>query len=199
MIIIALAGRKGSGKTEVAEMLENHPATDPGPDGPTLVFNLAFGERIKKMLEVMGVPDVSLWGNDDQKMVPIPALGGVTGRHLMVTLATEWGRNMIHPDVWVKVTEQEFKDLEFTYQDTPAKVIVIIDDLRFQNEYDFLVSKGAMILGVERGELQGRMEDQHISEQLPYRFAELGIPVLKNDSTLADLHQKVIALAVPNP
>jgi len=34
---------------------------------------------------------------------------------------------------------------------------------------------------------------------LPYRFAELGIPVIKNDSTLAELHQKVIALAVPNP
>lgn len=199
MILIALAGRKGSGKTEVAEMLENHPATDPGPDGPTLVFHHSFGERIKQMLAVMGAPEHSLYGNDDQKMVPIPELGGVTGRHLMVTIATEWGRNMVHPDIWVMVIEQELKELEKSYKDTPAKVFVIIDDLRFQNEFDFLKSKGAMILGVERGELPGSMLDQHISEQLPYRFAELGIPVLKNDSTLADLHQKVIALAVPNP
>lgn len=199
MIIVALAGAKGSGKSEVAEMLENHPAADPAPDGPTLVFHLAFGERIKQMLEVMGAPDASLYGNDDQKMVPIPELGGVTGRHLMVTIATEWGRNMVHPDIWVMVIEQELKELEKSYKDTPAKVFVIIDDLRFQNEYDFLKSKGAMILGVERGELPGKMEDQHISEQMPYRFAELGIPVIKNDSTLAELHQKVIALAVPNP
>lgn len=199
MIIIALAGRKGSGKTEVAEMLENHPATTNGPDGWSYVHRLAFAGPIKEMLAVMGVPEHSLYGNDAQKMVPIPELGGVTGRHLAVTLGTEWGRTLVHPDIWVMVMEQEFKALEEEYEGQSAKVFVIIDDLRFQNEYDFLVSKGAMILGVERGELPGRMEDHHISEHLPYRFAELGIPVLKNDSTLADLHQKVIALAVPNP
>lgn len=199
MRIIALAGRKKSGKTEVAEVLQTHPATTPGPDGPTLVFYISFGNRIKAMLEVMGAPEDSLYGNDDQKMVPIPELGGVTGRHLMVTIATEWGRNMVHPDIWVMLVEQELKELEDQYKDTTAKVFVIIDDLRFQNEYDFLKSKGAFIIGVERGELPGQMTDQHISEQLPYRFEELGIPVLKNDSTLAELHRKVIALAVPNP
>lgn len=199
MITIALAGRKGSGKSEVAEMLENHPATNPGPEGSALVFRMAFGDRIKSMLAGMGAPEDSLYGNDDQKMVPIPELGGVTGRHLMVTIATEWGRNMVHPDIWVMVLEKELKELEQLDNISSSKVFVIIDDLRFQNEYDFLVSKGAMILGVERGELPGRMEDQHISEQLPYRFAELGIPIIKNDSTLAELHQKVIALAVPNP
>lgn len=194
MRIIALAGRKGSAKSTIKEMLIDHPAINPDQ-----TWQCSFGAAAKSMLAAIGIPEDSLFGNDEQKSVPLPQFGGVTGRHLMVTLATEWGRNMIHPDIWVMVMEHELEEVkQSAFMETYIPT-VIIDDLRFQNEYDFLKSKGAFIIGVERGELPGSMLDQHISEQLPYRFEELGIPVLKNDSTLAELHQKVIALAVPNP
>lgn len=194
MRIIALAGRKGSGKSTVKALLQNHPNVNADETN-----EVSFASPIKRMLAEMGVPEDSLYGDDEQKNVPLPEFGGVTGRHLAVTLGTEWGRNMIHKSIWVMAMALEVKALEEMDAEDGTNSVLIIDDLRFQDELEFLRSKGATIIGIHRGELPGSMLDQHISEQLPYRFAELGIPIIKNDSTLAELHQKVIALAVPNP
>lgn len=181
---IGLAGRKHSGKSEVAKILGQHFQKSGVP-----VQVLSFASPLKCMLETLGIPKEAIYGKDKEK--PLEGYGGITGRHLMVTLGTEWGRKLVHQDIWIFALAQKAKNLEG---------IIVIDDVRFESELHWLQSqKDATILGVERGELPGRMEDQHISEQLPYRFAELGIPIIKNDSTLAELHQKVIALAVPNP
>ena len=57
---------------------------------------------------------------------------GVDTRHLMRTLGTEWGRNCIHPGVWIMAWQTQVK------QTLDAGFNVVTDDIRFQNEYHAL-------------------------------------------------------------
>jgi len=85
----------------------------------------------------------------------IPWLG-VTGRHLMQTAGTEWGRNLVHPDFWVRLAQRRI-------QTQPDKRIVF-DDVRFDNEARMICGLGGVIIGIRRDfpTLRGQMN--HASE-----------------------------------
>lgn len=184
IVPIAFCGLKGCGKSEAGLALNRLGYT-----------RFSFGDPMKYMLLSLGVPHSALWGNDEEKNKPQKVLGGKSTRQAMVTLATEWGRNIMHPDIWVMAMQMQLEEQPLVYPTT----LVYMDDLRFQNEYDWLRSKDAIIIGIQRGELPPRPEGLHISEQLPYRFEELGIPVIKNDGSIAELQEKVIALTTLPP
>ena len=75
----------------------------------------------------------------------------------MITLGTEWGRNMIHPDLWVKALEWEIRGLV----EQGIKHFVI-DDLRFHNEVNwFRTIPEYIIVKLER---QGLEQLTHQSE-----------------------------------
>lgn len=185
--IIMIAGPKGSGKSEVAKHFTQAL--------PEQWIRLSFGDPMKRMLQVIGVPYHALWGNDEAKNQPQEVLGGETTRKAMVTLATEWGRDIINPNLWVLTMQVQLSEMKHRF----PKANFIIDDLRFQNEYDWGRNLGAQIIGIQRGELPPQPPDLHISEQMPYRFEELGIPVVKNDSSIADMNRKVVALTTLPP
>lgn len=80
----------------------------------------------------------------DMKEAPIPLLGGVTTRHLLQTLGTEWGRAQVNRDVWViaaRATIQAALD---------AGQRVVVDDVRFPNEHELLAELGATMVRVDR-------------------------------------------------
>lgn len=54
---------------------------------------------------------------------------GVDTRHILQTLGTEWGRNCIHPDVWVTAWKRQVDS--FLAMGIP----VVCDDIRYVNEY----------------------------------------------------------------
>lgn len=62
------------------------------------------------------------------KSMRIPEMG-VNTRHILQTLGYEWGRQCIHPDVWVRMWERQAKHY------LSMGVPVVSDDVRFQNEY----------------------------------------------------------------
>lgn len=132
--IIALAGKAGSGKNAVAEILKYEIAD---------CATLAFADRLKWGLAQMC--DVNL--NDmsrAEKEAPVPHLAGlgeITPRHLAQTLGTEWGRS-IHPDLWVHL-------LALDIAQTTAPV-AIITDCRFPNEVAWVKSQGGVIWWIER-------------------------------------------------
>lgn len=64
------------------------------------------------------------------KEVPIVELGGKTPRYLLQTIGTEWGRELITPQVWVNVMAERLWKT--------AADVVLIDDLRFENELTFI-------------------------------------------------------------
>lgn len=133
--IIALAGKAGSGKNSVADILDQE-------IGDCAEF--AFADRLKFMLAV-GL-DVNLNDMDRaEKEAPVQHLEQldpkITPRYLAQTLGTEWGR-AIHPDLWVHLLAQDIAQ-------TTAPV-AIITDCRFPNEVRWVKSQGGVVWWVER-------------------------------------------------
>lgn len=119
MLIIGLTGRAGSGKDTLANYLCIH-------HGFTQV---AYADPIRDALELgLGIESHHL--REDKESI-IPWLG-VSGRHLMQTLGTEWGRDLIHPDLWRLLLQRRIDRL----QDETDRCV--ISDLRFPNEADWL-------------------------------------------------------------
>lgn len=160
MRLIGIAGPARAGKDMLCSyMLDNL-------DG--IWLRSSFADPLKEMLRAIGV-DCS----DDAKAV-VSDDYGVTPRHMMQTLGTEWGRNLIDGDIWVKA----FARLN-------AGKCVIVPDIRFENEAALVREHGVLIHLVGRGGIKGN----HVSEK-PINFKE-GDIVIDNSRDLAWLYSQV--------
>ncbi len=145
--IIGFAGLKQSGKSTAAEHLVDNGFT-----------KLSFAQPIKDiawfLMRGFGLPthyvDQLL---TEHKEVIIPELG-VSSRHLMQTLGTEWGRQLIHPDIWVMSMSKRLVG--------EPDDLIVFDDIRFENEAKMIRDMGGLIIHVDRGDLIA--SDIHISE-----------------------------------
>lgn len=165
--IIAVMGVAGSGKTIVARRLEKYGFA-----------RTRFASPIKDMLRVgLGLTEAQLDGDD--KAQPIADLGGVSARVMMQTLGTDWGRRMIHPDLWAMVWKRHAAKL-----DGP----IVVDDLRFPNEAAAIREMGGAIWRVYR---PGLVTMDHASERSQKHIDE--DLLLNNATTLADLEKSVDA------
>lgn len=175
--IIGLAGFKGSGKSTLAREIP----------GPKVI--LSFAAPIKLALEAMGIPAEYLH-NPELKDVRQDILCGHSARHAMVTLGTEWGRNIMGPDFWVRIWRQKV-------QETPVGVTVIVDDVRFPGEVEAIRELGGFVVSIERPGIRPPppsawkfwAERVHESESL-----RLVGPVIVNDGTPQDLLEKFRAV-----
>ena len=110
-----------------------------------------------------------------------------TPRHLMQTLGTEWGRQSVDPEIWVKLTKANILAQQAEGFD------VVVTDARFENEIAMLQELGARIVHIDRPGLT--VDLSHPSEQqistLPYDHKII------NDGTLLDLGENIIPLVRP--
>lgn len=167
-MIIGLCGLKQSGKSTAARYLiqkrgfVRHSLADP----------------LKKMLKVIGLTDEQLWGG--HKEVPIALLDGKTPRHAMQTLGTEWGRNCISDDFWLRV-----------WFETLPPGDVVCDDVRFENEADMIRRLGGVVVEIARPVLvEMPRADRHASELLGFTSDE----TILNLGTVEELEQDIAAL-----
>lgn len=109
------------------------------------------------------------------KEQPIPALG-VNVRRMLQTAGSDWGRQMIHPDLWVTIAKAK---IERCLQ---AGVPVVVDDLRFPNEYEMILGLGGHPVKVVRSGT--RPYQGHASEGLLEAYP---MTLLQNNSTLGEL------------
>lgn len=149
--IIGLIGPMGVGKTTLAKGLMQK-----------FVFvRCGFADALKQMLisfvENQGCD--YLQSNDmfygSSKGIPSKYLNGRTPRHAMQTLGTEWGRNLIHPDLWLDAWMRRI-------QSYSQNTSVVVDDVRFVNEAECLQNLGGKIILLSRN---GYIPSAHISEQ----------------------------------
>jgi len=154
MKLIGLAGAKGSGKTTIAKEI----AVAHGK----LAYVQSFAAPIKRMINMLlisaHVTDPDYYTRGDGKEFKLGSMGGVTTRHMMQTLGTEWGRNMVHPDLWCNIMRE---DLPFLQRGKME--IVVIDDVRFQNEVDMVTSMGGVVFEIIRPD-GPQHDDNHRSE-----------------------------------
>lgn len=131
-MIIALTGLAGSGKSTAAKhLVEKH--------GFTLV---KFAAPLKDMLRPLGLGDREIEG--DLKEVPCALLGGRTPRHAMQTLGTEWGRECMDPDLWIRIA------LKRAAAELDQGGKVVMDDCRFPNEAEAVLARGGSIVRITR-------------------------------------------------
>lgn len=120
-----------------------------------------------------------VYGNAEQKERLIPEVG-VTGRHLMQTLGTEWGRELIRDDLWVRLASERIHNAVHVRQ-----VPVVMDDVRFPNEAAMLRDLGAELWRMERPSIgastQGHASEGALSGLKPQRVIVNGrsIPILE--------------------
>lgn len=145
--VVALVGQAGSGKSEVAQhLVANH--------GFTLV---KFTGILKDMCRVLGLTERELEG--DLKESPSSLLLGQTPRYAMQTLGTEWGRDILHPDLWSHVWK--IKALRMLEEGKK----IVADDCRFLNEAKFIRSPHpSQIWRIKRKDLPPPMEHQSETE-----------------------------------
>lgn len=145
-LLIAFTGRAGAGKSTAAQYLIEHKN----------FVRLRFAGPLKAMLRALGLTDREIDG--DLKEQPCDTLCGRTPRRAMQTLGTEWGRELIAPDLWVSLFA---RDAELHRL---AGVSVVCDDLRFPNEAATIRKLGGKIIGVasnDAPEVQAHVSEQH--------------------------------------
>lgn len=174
-ILIGLHGRARSGKDTVARYLALHLA----------LISYAFADPLKQALAgIFNLTQAHLEG--DLKEVPLPVIGR-SPRELMQLLGTEWGRDLVHPQLWLLLAEQNLHLLAEHHQDMRGAVV---RDVRFENEADWLRGKGGVIVHILRPDAQ----------KVAAHTSELGLTVgpndlvIHNDGTLAELYDKLDAL-----
>lgn len=136
----------------------------------------AFAGPLKRMLEAGFSIDPTVWDDHEAKEKTIPWLGK-SARYLAQTIGTEWGRNMIHPDVWLLIAEQAL------FSDTRP---MIVTDVRFDNEALWIRKHGGVVVRVEAADEWTPDNAGHASEK---GVADgLVNHVVRNDGTIEDLH-----------
>jgi hypothetical protein len=116
----------------------------------------------------------------DYKEEPCPFLKGRTPRHAMQTLGSDWGREMIHPEIWIEAWQQRTLGLLNRGLD------VVIDDCRFENEAEAVRKLGGKIVEVT-GRSKG-LSKKHKSE------AGIGEPDMSitNVTSLEQFQQDIV-------
>lgn len=134
-LVIGFAGPKGCGKTFNA-MRVCHEV-----DKLRMSFSMeAFATPLKCMLSAIGVPHEHLH-DPSLKETPLSyPFEGLTARRLMQTLGTEWGRDMASKSLWV-----DLMDNTIAYLAIGGTNVVIIDDVRFADEAQYVTSQGVLV------------------------------------------------------
>lgn len=187
--IVAFTGEIGHGKSAAAKHLIQ-----------TYGFQrVSFADPLKEMLITLGLKREQLY-DPALKAEPCELLGGKTPRDAMQTLGTNWGRELIHKDIWVTAASRRM------CKDLVAGKRLVIDDLRFDNEAAVVRGLGGAIVKIERpGMAQARPWWYRL---LPFlrHASERGIgkhmvdATVVNDQGLAQLYENLDQLLrLPRP
>ena len=158
-----------SGKTTVADLLIEH---------QRVAFAAPLKRAVSRLIDELGM-DGYYFVYEDKEAI-IPELG-VSARHMMQTLGTEWGRACIHPDFWVMIARAKTQRI---MNDGGS---VVIDDVRFPNEAAMVFELGGELWRIDRPGVSydGSHESEGGLEDItPDR-------VIVNDGTIAQLKEKI--------
>lgn len=173
--LVAFTGPAGCGKSAAADTLAG--------EGWRRV---KFADPLKAMLRALyrfaDVPDegidARIEGHLKEEVDPV--LMGVTPRSAMQTLGTEWGREAMHPDLWITLWKRR------AWQLMDMGIGVVVDDCRFANEAEAVRSLGGVVVRID-GRHKG-LQASHASE----RFDLQPDLVLLNTGTLLDFRARVL-------
>lgn len=125
-------------------------------------------------LDICEIEDIA----ENRKEDTIPFLGK-SYREICQTLGTEWGRKLVHPDIWVNAAFG---------RRISARVRTVIDDVRFPNEAQAILKRGGQVWKIVRP--GAAVVHKHESDGA---LDEWGFHrVVVNDGTPEELARKVL-------
>lgn len=123
MKLVGFAGPARAGKTSAANILKTH-----------LDFEqVSFADPIRDFVR-------TLTGYTEETKEDIVPWIGKSPRYMMQTLGTEWGRDMVSPNLWVDHCIRKCAD----------KNRVVIHDVRFPNEAEAVKKAGGLLVYIWR-------------------------------------------------
>ena len=173
MILIGLTGRKRAGKTTVTRWLVNQYG----------LMEVSFAAPLYRGLATMIGVDIGELQAEDRKEAPIEWLGK-SPRQMLQTLGTEWGRGMVHDEIWIRVAARAIKRARGA-----GCVGVVVSDVRFDNEAEFIVQQGGTLWTIQRPQKPTLASDRHASESgISTNWPARG---LVNGGSFQDLYARV--------
>jgi len=146
-----------------------------------------FAETLKLML----IPMLESLGYDEcganylvsQAKQVVVGDAGVSVRHMLQTLGTEWGRQCIHPEIWVRCWKGRASRFD----------AVVADDVRFPNEAKMIKLLGGEMWRIDRPDVANAFD--HASEGSLNSYREFD-RYITNDGTIEDLISKLQSIPV---
>lgn len=191
--LIGIGGHSGAGKDTAAAILvarfgfERHGLADLMKDGLVAIdpyiplespllnkdgSNIVHMRRLTEMLAEYGRAGMTLQQAWDQvKLVP-------EVRRLLQRFGTQFGRNLMHPSLWIEFMFAKLGD--------PPPERVVVPDIRFANESDWIREHHGLVVRIDRPNV-GPL-NEHESEDL--RDVRFDTQIL-NDGTFEDLAEKL--------
>jgi hypothetical protein len=199
-MLIGICGFQSSGKDTIADYLIKEHG----------FIKMSFASKLKDIISIMfGWPRNKLEGLTKEhrewretvdpwwsQTLNIPQL---TPRYVMQYFATDLFRNKFHPDIWVKIVENELNNL--LEQSNQANIV--ISDCRFENEMAAILAAGGTLLFVQRGgepawaaaAAGGAPFDSalgvHVTDWNSYALRPMANWTIDNNGTLEELYKKV--------
>ena len=191
--VYGIHGKARAGKDMFADMLGS--AIEDNSEN-TRVLIMSFADVLKDMLVPLlrvlspGNMPPNMFVHEclagEMKETSLPRIGK-SPRQLMQWLGTEWGRELVDQDIWVKVMDKRIEnsvnDILLYNEEEIDRVIVLIPDVRFDNEAQWLHGRVIHIVRPNGADVA-----EHDSER---GIAEHSICTkVYNDGTLDDLEKE---------
>lgn len=132
-MLIGLAGKAGVGKdTAAAHLRAAHGFRQ-----------IAFADPIRAMLQAALALEPKDFEPGRKEQI-LPEIGK-SPRQLMQSLGTEWGRNLVHPEIWVRLAEDKV-----VAEHISLGHALVISDVRLENEAQMIRHYGGTIVHLHR-------------------------------------------------
>jgi hypothetical protein len=183
VIIAIYSPAPKSGKTTISNLIEDD--FGQGCGALRVSFASCLKDMLEKVFEYADVPETDKLNFPDnypqpyiyggRKEIPLGMFGGRSTRYAMQTLAL-WGKENFGEDFWLKMGVSE------AAHSINQGLDVVIDDLRYKNEYDALKAEGALFVKVVRPSIQnpenhfgseGNLENEHFDITLVNDFPDV--------------------------
>lgn len=145
--VIGIVGPMGAGKSTLAKhLVEVHGYT-----------RMSMATPLKNMLRALGLSEEDVNGPQAHRERPSTLLGGKSPRFALQTLGTDWGRRMISPDLWVSAVQAliiQHQTRAATAKKKQPHAGVVIDDIRFPNEWEMVRRLGGSLWRIRRPQVE---------------------------------------------
>jgi hypothetical protein len=178
MIVALYSPVPQSGKSTIAEYIIEQYEFD----------RIKFADPLYDMIESLAryvfcsEGDIIEYVYGNHKETPWPIVG-VSTRQLLQSLGTEWGRQIVDPNIWLNIAIERIRR-------RGDGVRIILDDNRFKNEFQWLYDNDAVPIRIVRPNIQygGTHSSEGQLDNLPFDYT------IVNDGAIDDLKRKVDAI-----